>query len=247
MMLNMRKMESVKIVNILNKVMQYVKQVTISEDTGHDWWHIKRVYDLSIRINERERKNDFIVKMIALLHDLYDDKISDKNTKEALIKLMHDLEVYDDIIPEDRENIINAIVNFGYKGGFNEVEISEEGRIVQDADRIDAIGAIGIARVFTYGGKKGLSIFNPEQGIIKLKNEEEYRKLKRHSINHFYEKLLKIKDTMNTIEGREIAEKRTKFMEEFLEQFYREWYSQETYRIKGLEEERSMQLGTHLK
>jgi len=103
------------------------------------------------------------------------------------------------------------------------VVLSKEGQIVQDSDRIDAIGAIGIARTFAYSGKKGKILYDPNVGIIELKSEEEYKNLKRHAINHFYEKLLKIKDGLNTNKARKIAIQRTKFMEEFLEEFYAEW------------------------
>jgi uncharacterized protein len=121
------------------------------------------------------------------------------------------------------ENILYSIENIGFKGGFNTKKLSCEGQIVQDADRLDSIGAIGIARVFAFGGKKGLSIYNPDQGIIGLNSEKEYRSVKRHSINHFYEKLLKLKDTMNTVEGKIIAEERTEFMNEYLKEFFSEW------------------------
>ena len=127
---------------------------------------------------------------------------------------------------DDLENILNSINNLGFKGGFNKAEISDEGKIVQDADRIDSIGAIGIARCFAFGGKKGNTIYNPDMGIIEIQNYEEYRNKERHSINHFYEKLLKIKDTINTETAKEIAIERTKYMENFLDEFYKEWKGQ---------------------
>ena len=188
----------------------YIKDNFIKESTGHDWWHIKRVHDLAIKINETEHQNKFVIKMIALFHDVFDEKFSEGNVVENLIGLMKKLNIY----------------NLGYKGGFNTVEISEEGKIVQDADRIDSIGAIGIARCFAFGGKKGNTIYNPEVGIIEVNTYEEYRNKERHSINHFYEKLLKIKDTINTETAKMIAIERTKYMEEFLEEFYKEWEGQ---------------------
>ena len=204
----------------------YVKTNFIKESTGHDWWHIKRVHDLAIKINEKEKKNSFIIEMIALLHDVFDEKFSKGNVVENLIELMKKLNIYNEIDKEDLENILNSINNLGYKGGFNKAEISEEGKIVQDADRIDSIGAIGIARCFAFGGKKGNIIYNPDMGIIEIHNYEEYRNKERHSINHFYEKLLKIKDTINTETAREIAIERTKYMENFLDEFYKEWKGQ---------------------
>lgn len=209
--------------DILEKVEKYVKEVCYDESTGHDWWHIKRVQNLALKINKEEQQNEFIIQMIALLHDIYDDKFSDEDTRESLIKLMKNLNIYNSLNEDDLENILYSIDNLGYKGGFNKVSISKEGQIVQDADRIDAIGAIGIARVFAYNGKKGNQIYNPDVGIVEIKSEEEYRKAKRHAINHFYEKLLKIKDTMNTDIGKKIAKERTEFMQQYLDIFYKEW------------------------
>lgn len=208
---------------ILKITENYIKENFLNESTGHDWWHIKRVQELSIKINEEEKKNEFIIKMIALLHDVFDDKFSEGNTVESLIKLMKELDIYNSIKKEELDNILNSIDNLGFKGGFNNTKISEEGKIVQDADRIDGIGAIGIARCFAYGGKKGRIIYNPDEGITEIKTYEEYRNKNRHSINHFYEKLLKIKDTINTKTAKKIAIERTKYMENFLNEFYKEW------------------------
>lgn len=209
--------------NIIEKVEKYVKETSYGESTGHDWWHIKRVYNLSLKINEVEKKNAFVIQMIALLHDIFDDKFSSGDTRKNLINLMNKLEIYNLINNTDRENILYSIENLSYKGGFNKVKISYEGQIVQDADRIDAIGAIGIARTFAYNGKKGNQIYDPDVGIIEIKSEEEYRNMRRHAINHFYEKLLKIKDNINTEEGKKFANERTKYMQEFLNEFYEEW------------------------
>ncbi len=209
--------------NILKITEDYVKSNFNQEGTGHDWWHIKRVHDLSLQINETEKKDEFIVRMIALLHDVFDEKFSDGDIKQNLEDLMKKLNIYNEIDEKDIKNIIHSIENLGFKGGFNAVEISDEGKIVQDADRIDAIGAIGIARCFTYNGKKGNIIYDPDMGIVEINNHEEYRNKKRHAINHFYEKLLKIKDTINTETGKKIAIKRTEYMENFLDEFYKEW------------------------
>lgn len=208
---------------IVEKIAKDIKEKSAQEGSGHDWWHIKRVYDLALTINEKENKDEFVIKMIALMHDLFDDKFAEGDTAENLKNYMTEQEVIEFIEPEDLENILHSIKYLGFKGGFNKEKISEEGQIVQDADRIDAIGAIGIARCFTYGGKKGLLIYDPDMGIIEMESEEQYRSNKKHSINHFYEKLLKLKDTMNTEGGRAVAEGRTVYMENFLEQFYAEW------------------------
>lgn len=209
--------------NILKITENYIQLNFNQESTGHDWWHIKRVHDLSLQINKIEGKDEFVVRMIALLHDVFDEKFSTGDVKENLENLMKQLSIYDEIDKEDIQNIIYSIENLGFKGGFNKIEISDEGKIVQDADRIDAIGAIGIARCFAYNGKKGNLIYDPDMGIIEINSQEEYRNKKRHAINHFYEKLLKIKDTINTKTGKEIAIKRTEYMEIFLNEFYEEW------------------------
>lgn len=208
---------------ILKTTTDYVKKHTYNESTGHDWWHIYRVNNLALKINEKEQANSFIISMIALLHDIYDEKFSSGNIQANLIDLMKKIKIYEFIPPQDLENILCSVENLGFKGGFNTTELSLEGQIVQDADRIDAIGAIGIARTFAYGGKKDRPIYDPDQGIVEITSKEDYRNLKRHSINHFYEKLLKLKDTINTTEGKIIAEKRTKYMQEFLDEFYAEW------------------------
>lgn len=209
--------------SILKIIENYVKTNFNEESTGHDWWHIKRVHDLSLQINEIEKKDEFIVRMIALLHDVFDEKFSDGDVKQNLENLMRKLNIYNEIDEKDIKNIIHSIENLGFKGGFNNIEISDEGKIVQDADRIDAIGAIGIARCFAYNGKKGNLIYDPDMGIVEINNQEEYRNKKRHAINHFYEKLLKIKNTINTEAGKTIAIKRTEYMENFLDEFYKEW------------------------
>jgi len=209
--------------SILKITENYVKTNFNQESTGHDWWHIKRVHDLSLQINEIEKKDEFIVRMIALLHDVFDEKFSDGDVKQNLENLMKKLNIYNEIDEKDIKNIIHSIENLGFKGGFNNIEISDEGKIVKDADRIDAIGAIGIARCFAYNGKKGNVIYDPDMGIVEINNQEEYRNKKRHAINHFYEKLLKIKNTISTETGKQIAIRRTAYMENFLDEFYQEW------------------------
>lgn len=208
---------------IIMIVENYVKDISLNESTGHDWWHIKRVFDLALKINEKENGNEFIVGMIALLHDVFDDKFSDVLPSIGIPQLLKRLNVYDYVETKDFHNILFSIENLGFKGGFNTTHLSIEGSIVQDADRIDAIGAIGIARCFAYNGKKGNVIYDPDIGIFDIQNEDEYRNMKRHAINHFYEKLLKLHTTINTCSAKEIALQRTKFMELYLEEFFSEW------------------------
>lgn len=209
--------------NVIEIVNEYVKKHCV-DVAAHDYWHIKRVYDMSKRISLNEKSSMYVVELIALLHDVFDPKfIKDVNVSNEVVELLKKLEVYHLIEENDIINICHSIENLGFKGGFKSEDLSIEGKIVQDADRLDAIGAIAIARTFAYGGKIDRPIYDPIQGIIEIKNEDEYRNLNRHTINHFYEKLLKLKDLMNTTTAKEIAEERHKFMEDYLKQFFAEW------------------------
>lgn len=208
---------------MIKKVENYVKKVCEKDCTGHDWWHIQRVYQNSMLINKQEKANEFLLTMIALLHDLYDHKFYKGNAEEKLIQTLQELGIYEHIDKKDIENIIYSCVNLGFSANFSsQKELSLEGRIVQDADRLDGMGAIGIARVFTYGGKNGRPIYNPNDH--ELVSEEEYRKIgSRTAINHFYDKLLKLKDFMNTNTAKTIAQERHQYLENFLQEFFKEW------------------------
>lgn len=193
------------------------------ESTGHDWFHIQRVWKNAQLIAKNEQCNQFIVELGALLHDIADHKFVENSevegntrTSEILSKL--------GVPQEDIIDVQHIVLNCSFKGGLtlNKME-SIEGLIVQDADRLDAIGAIGIARTFAYGGKYGNEIYNPDIPPTEFKSAKEYRDKRTHTINHFYEKLLKLKDGMNTETGKRLAEERHNFMLKFLEQFYGEW------------------------
>ena len=174
-------------------------------------------------INQKEGANEFVLTAIVLMHDLYDHKFYDGNIEEKLEELLKQLQVYEYISEEYRKNIINSCANLGFSSNFSvKKELSQEGKIAQDADRLDALGAIGIARTFAYGGKKGKLIYNPNNnGLVE---EKEYvQKGSKTSISHFYDKLLKIKDSINTDTAKEISIKRHKFMEDFLNEFFDEW------------------------
>jgi len=147
---------------IIEKVEKYIKKEMTGESTGHDWWHIKRVHDLAMKINQSENADEFIIRMITLLHDIYDSKFFEGNIRTKLTELLTNLQVINYINSEKLENIIFSIENLSFKGGFNNIELSKEGKIAQDADRIDAIGAIGIARCFAYNGKKQNPIYDPD-------------------------------------------------------------------------------------
>lgn len=208
---------------IINIVEKYVKDACEADATGHDWWHIQRVRKNAVLINKQENANEFMVTMIALLHDLYDHKFYQGNCEEKLLETLKKLQVYDDMTKNEIKNIIHSCANLGFSSNFaSQKKLSLEGKIVQDADRLDAIGAIGIARVFTYDGKMGRPMYHPDD--VKPILEEEYRKNgSKTSIGHFYDKLLKLKNLMNTDTAKIIAQERHQFLEEFLQEFLDEW------------------------
>lgn len=205
---------------IIKKTEKMVRNKLLNEKTGHDWFHIERVTKNAINIGQKERANLFIVTLASLLHDLADDKIVE-NERKALINIkqwLHSLNVK----KEDIEHILYIIQSISYKGGnFKQLQ-TLEAKVVQDADRLDAIGAIGIARCFVYAGRKGIPIYDPSLNIREEMTIEEYRNGKSSAIHHFYEKLLKLKDLMNTNTGRNLAIERHQFMVTFLNHFYKE-------------------------
>ena len=207
---------------IIEKTRDFVKEKLYGEGSGHDWFHIERVYKLSKYIGEKENADLFVVEMTALLHDIDDWKFSqgtdtDTTVTEKFLTSMN-------ISENDINKIISIIKTMSFKGGVvDSTQNSIEGKVVQDADRLDVIGAIGIARTFAYGGSKGRQIYDPSINPMKFTSLEQVKNEENHTINHFYEKLLKLKDLMNTKTAKEIAEKRHKFMENFLEEFYSEW------------------------
>lgn len=205
---------------LIEKTIEKAKNVFENEFSGHDFWHTLRVYNNAKNICKSEDCDEEIVLLAALLHDFDDVKITNSTEKlENATKWLNENNYPDEKIDEIRK-IINSI---SFKGNDTKVPETIEGKIVQDADRLDAIGAIGIGRTFAYGGNKGREMWNPDDKYKEDMNEEEYRKNKGATINHFYEKLLKLKDMMNTETAKKIAEGRHKYMEEFLEQFYAEW------------------------
>ncbi|WP_174732911.1 HD domain-containing protein [Mesobacillus harenae] len=208
--------------DILLKAEQLVKQELGGESSGHDWHHIDRVRKNALLISESEPGADkFILELAALLHDIPDDKLnsSEEAGREKLAGFFSVLE-----LPLPTALFVTEIIDsVSFKGGHGLELSSLEAKIVQDADRLDAIGAIGITRVFAFGGKKGQAIYDPELPVREKMTTEEYRNGKSSSIHHFYEKLLKLKDQMNTDTAKLLAEERHAFMEHFLNQFYKEW------------------------
>jgi len=207
---------------IIAAVADRLKTDFANESTGHDWFHIERVWKNAKLICEKEGGDLFITELAALLHDIADHKFVENADEEAakrIDELLKPLGVPADLI----DKVITIVQHSSFKGGIENKMTLKEGFIIQDADRLDAIGAIGIARTFAFGGKFGSLLYHPYIPPATFKTAEEYRKSRSHTINHFYEKLLLLKDKMNTETGKKLAAERHRFMEEFLNQFYREW------------------------
>ncbi|WP_010252242.1 HD domain-containing protein [Myroides injenensis] len=208
----------------IDQVIFYVKEELRNAESGHDWFHIERVYRNALNIAAKEGEvNLTVVKLIALLHDIADSKFNNGDESLGPIKARNLLSnlLFDEAVID---HVVKGIENISFKGGnFEQRFKSKELDIVQDADRLDAIGAIGIARTFNYGGFKNHVLYDPAVDPVFGMSKEEYKKHQGTTINHFYEKLLRLKDLMNTEAGKELAENRHKFMEIYLAQFYSEW------------------------
>ncbi|MCA9486164.1 HD domain-containing protein [Candidatus Woesearchaeota archaeon] len=209
--------------DIIEKTVEFVKRELDGAEAAHDWWHIYRVWNLAKHINKTESADVLTVELGALLHDIADAKFHEGNEDIGPLKareFLSSLEIDGKII----EHIENIIKNISYRKSLEGQDFkSLELDIVQDADRLDAIGAMGIARTFTYGGSKGRELYNPNIKPNLSMTKDEYKKSTAPSLNHFYEKLLLLKDKMNTKTGKKMAEHRHKIMEEFLTEFYKEW------------------------
>jgi uncharacterized protein len=208
---------------IVEKTAEFVKEVLINAESGHDWWHVYRVYKTAVLIAEKENADIFTVSLGALLHDIADAKFHNGDEEKAPArarKFLTETGVDKDIT----EKVIEIIRYVSFKNRDEAAaHFSKELAAVQDADRIDALGAIGIARTFNYGGYKNRAIYDPAIKPSPHQTKEEYKKSSAPTINHFYEKLLLLKDMMNTETGKKLAEGRHKYMEEFLERFFKEW------------------------
>jgi len=204
---------------MIKETEKYVKDFHMGDSSGHDYAHIERVRKMALTIGREEQADLLIVEMAALLHDTVDDKLTDEVTAWAKLENFFDQIALAD---EKRDAIKHILKYMSFKGGKNAGKLeSLEGKVVQDADRLDAIGAIGIARTFMYAGKFGDIMYNPLIPPRDLQ-QADYRE-KTHAINHFYEKLFKLKDLMNTKTGQAFAIERHKFMEQFIAQFKKEW------------------------
>ena len=209
--------------SIIDKTIFFVKQQLENAEGGHDWFHIERVYKNSILIAQEEDCDLTVVKLGALLHDIADSKFHDGDETIGPKTARTFLES-ENVFEETINHVINIIENISFKGGnFENKFSSKELEIVQDAYRLDAIGAIGIARTFNYGGFKNRALYDPSIAPNLNMSKEEYKNSNSPTLNHFYEKLLLLKDKMNTATGKKIALERHKYMENFLSQFYAEW------------------------
>ncbi len=212
---------------LIDNTILFVKQQLENAEGGHDWFHIERVYKNALLIAEGVDCDLIVVKLGALLHDIADSKFhgGDETVAPKTARtFLESQNVSEDIIL----HVIAIIENISFKGGnFEKKFNSKELEIVQDADRLDAIGAIGIARTFNYGGFKNRPLYNPNIQPNMNMNKEEYKNSESPTLNHFYEKLLLLKDKMNTETGKKIAQKRHDFMVTFLSQFYAEWDGEE--------------------
>lgn len=208
---------------IINQTAQYVKTKLSGESSGHDWWYAYRVWKMAVNLAKQEKADLFVVELAALLHDIADWKFNNRDDHAAekiITKLLSGLGV-DQAATGHVCEIVN---NLSFKGAGVASKIDTiEGMVVQDADRLDAMGAIGISRVFAYGGQAGREIYNPEIKPKKQMTFAQYKNNRGSSINHFYEKLLLLHDLMNTKAAKKIAQKRHRIMERYLAEFFQEW------------------------
>ncbi|MFC5403342.1 HD domain-containing protein [Cohnella soli] len=206
---------------IAGEAVEWARAKLHKDSSGHDWWHIDRVVRTARTIAREEGADSFVCELAALLHDMADEKLNDdpRAAEQELERWLANSGADDEVV----SHVLEIIRTMSFKGGARAPMKTKEGKVVQDADRLDAIGAVGISRVFAYSGAKSRPIHDPELKPRERMTEEEYRNGKDTAINHFYEKLLKLKGLMNTVAGKRLAEERHAFMETYLERFYAEW------------------------
>ncbi|BBH19552.1 phosphohydrolase [Paenibacillus baekrokdamisoli] len=209
---------------ILDAAEAFVKEELGNDPSGHDWWHIHRVVQMTKRLAQEEGADPFVSILAALLHDVADEKLNESK-ETGLLKVSSWLETHP-LGENDRLHIMEIISTMSYNAGTNPAMRTLEGKVVQDADRLDAIGAIAIARTFLYAGWKGDPIHDPQLQPRDSMTNKEYRNGKSTAINHFYEKLFKLKSLMNTTSAKRIAEERHVYMVQYMEQFLQEWDGQ---------------------
>ena len=209
--------------SIITQTIAFVKQQLNGDSTGHDWWHVQRVWKMAVKLAGQEGGDLFVIQLAALLHDIADWKFhnGDEGKGETVTRQwLQSIGLSLDIT----QRVCQIISEVSFKGAGVETPMKTlEGKIVQDADRLDALGAIGIARAFAYGGYKGREMYNPEIEPLMHQSFDQYKTNQSTTINHFHEKLFLLKDRMNTHTARKIAEERHLYMEVFLERFKNEW------------------------
>lgn len=209
--------------DVVRNTSEYVRAALGGEGSGHDWWHVRRVWKLAERICEEERADRFVVQLAALLHDISDYKLNGGDVTLGP-KMAREWLEGQGVEETTIAHVCEIIGGMSFKGAGDKSRMrTPEGLVVQDADRLDAIGAIGIARAFAYGGFKGAAMYEPDEETILHRSFEEYRGRTASTVGHFYEKLLLLKGRMNTEAARRIAAERHEFMEMFLSQLFREW------------------------
>ena len=209
--------------NFVDQTEEFVKESLKGAEGGHDWWHIQRMRQTAKSIAIEEKADQLVVELAALLHDIADSKFhkGDENIGPARAG---DFLTSIGVAQQTVTHVQDIIRNMSFKASLGEVKFSsKELQVVQDADRLDAIGAIGIARAFSFGGFKNREFYDPAIPPNLNMSKEEYKQSTAPTINHFYEKLLLLKDRMNTAAGKNLAEQRHQFMLQYLEQFFGEW------------------------
>ena len=208
---------------LIEKTRLYVEKELGGDGSGHDWWHVYRVWSIAKKIAQKENADQTIVELAALLHDIADWKFNDRDESAGPRQGAAWLNK-NGVDPKLVDEVCEIISTLSYKGaGVATPMRTIEGKIVQDADRLDAIGAVGIARTFAYGGNKNRLMYHPEEAPVMHESFEHYKNNKGHTINHFHEKLLLLKDRMNTESAKKLAEQRHLFMENYLDRFHKEW------------------------
>lgn len=209
--------------SLIDHTVNFVKSELQDAEGGHDWFHIYRVWQTAKKLGAQEDCDMLVVELAALLHDIADPKFHDGNEEigpQKAEEFLKKMEVGQEVI----EHVLAIIRNMSFKNSLGTTSFtSKEMNVVQDADRLDAMGAIGIARAFNYGGFKNRALYDPDIKPNLNMSKEEYKKSTAPTINHFYEKLLLLKDKMNTEAGKKMAEERHEFMLQYLDQFYKEW------------------------
>ena len=208
---------------IISQTITFVKQQLKGDATGHDWWHVHRVWHMALTLAEQEGADLFVVQLAALLHDIADWKFHAGDDKKGGViarQWLESLGLEEKVI----SHVCQIVSDISFKGAGVATNMKTiEGKVVQDADRLDAIGAIGIARAFAYGGYKKREMYNPEIEPLLHQSFEQYKNSEGTTVNHFHEKLLLLKNRMNTQSALQIAEERHQFMEVFLDKFLKEW------------------------